>query len=207
MSAVAALTRRLHAAVRPLHDPPAGPGWNHAELADLIGSAPRRPAAVLVPVVARGDGLSVLFTQRTETLAQHAGQISFPGGGIEAADTDAVAAALRETREEVGIAPDLLRPFGFLDCFETISGYCVTPVVAELDATYRAQPDPSEVAEVFEAPLALFLDPNNLRRRHIIYRNRPREVFEFIHGTRIIWGATAAMLLNLVQRMEGPACH
>jgi 8-oxo-dGTP pyrophosphatase MutT (NUDIX family) len=201
-TSAAALSQRLRRAVRALDDPPSAPGWNHNELRDLLGTTPRRPAAVLVAIIERAEGLAVLFTRRTEQLAQHAGQISFPGGGIEAADRDAVAAALRETHEEVGIAPVLVRPFGYLDCFETISGYCVTPVVADIDPAYLAVPDPREVADVFEAPLAFFVDPANLRRRRIDYRGRPREIFEFLYNGKNIWGATAAMLLSLVRRME-----
>ena len=197
-----ALALRLRRAVRKLDDPPSAPGWNHAELHDLIATATLRRAAVLVPIIERTDGLAVLFTQRTEGLTQHAGQISFPGGGIEPVDRDAVAAALRETQEEVGIEPALVEPFGYLDCFETISGYCVTPVVAHVDPAYRAVPDPREVAEVFEVPLAFFLDSANLRRRRIDYRGRPREIFEFRHDEKNIWGVTAAMLLSLVRRME-----
>jgi 8-oxo-dGTP pyrophosphatase MutT (NUDIX family) len=199
---VATIPQRLHRAVRALDDPPCAPGWNHCEIRDLLDTAERRPAAVLVPIIARADGLAVLFTRRTDNLSQHAGQISFPGGGIEAGDRDAMAAALRETQEEVGIAPALVRPFGYLDCFETISGYCVTPVVADIDPAYRALPDPREVAAVFEVPLAFFLDPANLRQRRVVYRDRPREIFEFLYEGNNIWGATAAMLLSLVRRME-----
>ena len=202
MTAAATLEQRLRRAVRSLHDPPAPPGWNHAEIADILGDAPRRPAAVLVPIVSRSEGPTVLFTQRTENLAQHAGQISFPGGGMEPDDADAIAAALRETREEVGIGSELITPFGFLDTFETVSGYTVTPVVAHLDPRFEARPDAGEVAEVFEAPLAFFLDPANLRTRRIEWRGRPREILEFPYLGRNIWGATAAMLLSLVRRME-----
>ncbi len=202
MTAMAHLAARVRRAVRALDDPPQAPGWNHAEIADLLGDAPRRPAAVLVAMVERADGPAILLTRRTEHLAQHAGQVSFPGGGIESADAGAIAAALRETREEVGIAPELLHPFGYLDCFETISGYCVTPVVAELDIAYRATPDPREVAEAFEAPLAFFLDPANRRDRRIDWRGRPREVWEFVYNGQIVWGATAAMLLSLARRLE-----
>lgn len=196
---------RVTRAVRPLHDPPAGPGWNHAELRDVLGDAVRRPAAVLVALIPRSDGPSVLFTERTAHLSQHAGQVSFPGGAIEPDDSDAVAAALRETFEEVGIAPALVRPFGFLDRFETISGYNVTPVVAELDPGYRAVPDPREVATVFEAPLAFFLDPQNLQNRSIEWRGRARQIHDFPFRGHSIWGATAAMLLSLARRLETTA--
>lgn len=193
---------RVRAGVRPLSDPPSAPGWNHDELHDVLGDQPLRIAAVLVPLIERASGLSVLFTTRTEHLTQHAGQISFPGGGAEPGDADAVATALRETQEEIGIAPKLVQPFGYLDCFETISSYCVTPVVAALDAAYTTTLDPREVADVFEVPLDFFLDPANLHRRGIDWRGRRRDVFDFPYHGRNIWGATAAMLLNLVRRLE-----
>lgn len=193
---------RVRRAVRPLDDPPRAPGWNHDELHDVLGETALRAAAVLVPIIERADGLRVLFTQRTEHLTQHAGQISFPGGGAEPADTDAVATALRETQEEVGIPPALVQPFGYLDCFETISSYCVTPVVGSLAAAYTTTLDAREVADVFEVPLGFFLDPANLHTRGIDWRGRRREIFEFPYRDRNIWGATAAMLLSLVRRLE-----
>jgi 8-oxo-dGTP pyrophosphatase MutT (NUDIX family) len=202
MTAAIDLGQRVQRAVRPLDDPPAPPGWNHAEIADLLGDSVRRPAAVLVAVVNRGGELSILLTQRNEHLTQHGGQISFPGGGVEPGDSNSIAAALRETREEIGIEASSIEPFGYLDCFETVSGYSVVPVVANLASDYRAIPDSREVAEVFETPLAFFMDPANLRRRRMIYKDRPREIFEFPYQGRNIWGATAAMLLSLVRRME-----
>jgi 8-oxo-dGTP pyrophosphatase MutT (NUDIX family) len=193
---------RVRRVVRPLSDPPSAPGWNHEELQDVLGDTVLRAAAVLVPLIERDSGLHVLFTQRTEHLTQHAGQISFPGGGAEAGDADAVATALRETQEEVGIPPALVQPFGYLDCFETISSYCVTPVVASLSAAYTTTLDAREVAEIFEVPLDFFFDPANLHKRGIDWRGRRREIFEFPYGDRNIWGATAAMLLSLVRRLE-----
>ena len=169
---------------------------------DVLGARLLRPAAVLVPITARAGALNVLFTTRTAHLTQHGGQVSFPGGGAESGDTDAVATALRETHEEIGIPSALVQPFGYLDCFETISGYCVTPVVGSLDAAYTTTLAADEVADVFEVPLDFFLDPANLRRRHIEWRGRPRDVFEFPYNDKNIWGATAAMLLSLVRRLE-----
>jgi len=199
------LLRRLPRAVRPLHDPPVVLGDHDASDLDDLLPPTRAAAAVLVPLVNRAGTLSVLLTRRTDHLAQHAGQVSFPGGRSEAADCDAVATALRETREEIGIEAALIEPFGYLDILETVSGYCVTPVVAWLDAGYKAQPDPHEVAEIFEVPLEFFLAPENLRRLRVEYRGRPREIFEFAHIGPRIWGATATMLLNLVQRLEATA--
>ncbi len=204
-ASVAPIGLRLRQAVRGLDDPPSAPGWNRAELRDLLDTTQLRPASVLVAMIERADGPSVLLTQRTDHLAQHAGQVSFPGGAADPGDGDAIATALRETREEVGIDAGQIHPFGYLDCLETVSGFCVTPVVAELDANYRATPNPEEVAAVFEVPLAFFIDPANLRRRRIDYRGKPREIFEFSYAGRIIWGATAAMLLSLVRRMDALA--
>jgi len=196
------LLRRLPRAVRALDDPPGAQGWNHEDLADLLSSPDRAIAAVLVPVVYRPDALTVLLTLRTDDLSQHAGQVSFPGGRMEADDADVIATALRETREEVGIDSALLQPFGYLDSLETISGFSVTPVVAWLDPGYLARPDPREVAQVFEVPLAFFLVPQNLRRVRMEYRGRKREVIEFAREGPRIWGATAMMLRNLVERLQ-----
>jgi 8-oxo-dGTP pyrophosphatase MutT (NUDIX family) len=196
---------RLRRAVRDLADPPTDPGWNAGELADAIDSSvPRRPAAVLVPFVRRGEGLFVLFTRRSENLRQHAGQISFPGGGVDADDADAVAAALRETHEETGIAPALVEPFGYLDRLDTVSGYCVTPVAGFVDEHYCARLQEDEVDEVFEVPLAFIVDPSSLSRERILWRGRERDIFAFQWEDRRIWGATAAILKNLLDRMEDP---
>jgi 8-oxo-dGTP pyrophosphatase MutT (NUDIX family) len=195
----APLEQRLPRAVRALSDPPVPTTPAGSEDEDESGGA---AAAVLVPIINRAGELSILLTLRTDQLARHAGQVSFPGGRSEADDADAVATAVRETCEEIGIGPDLLQPFGYLDCLETVSGYCVTPVVAWLDPDYLARPDPREVADVFEVPLPFFLEPENLRRMRVVYRGRPREILEFAHSGPRIWGATATMLFNLVRRLE-----
>ena len=194
---------RLRRAVRGLDDPPCAPGWNAGELADVFAPGhEHRPAAVLVPFVYRAAALSVLFTRRNEHLRHHAGQISFPGGGVEPGDADAVAAALRETEEETGIAPALVEPFGYLDCFDTVSGYSVTPVAGFVRGDYSVRLEADEVDEVFEVPLGFLLDPANLRREHILWRGRERDIFAFEWDGRRIWGATAAILKNLLDRLE-----
>jgi len=196
---------KLLRAVRSLDDPPGARGWNHEELQDLLEEQPGAAAAVLVPIVARSSGLSVLLTRRTDHLSAHAGQVCFPGGRAEPCDANAIATAVRETEEEVGIAASFLEPFGYLDSLETVSGFSVTPVVAWLDERYSAAPDPREVAHVFEVPLAFFLDPENRRLMRLDYRGRMRDVFEYLHGGERIWGATAAMLWNLTRRLETSA--
>lgn len=193
----------LAAALYPLADPPHGPGWNLAELHDLVpADAASIEAAVLVGLVPREEGTQVLLTRRTDALRQHGGQVSFPGGRIEPDDADAVAAALRETHEEIGVGARQIRPLGFLDPLATITGYRVQPVVALLASDYIALPDPNEVADVFEVPLAFLLDPANLATHTLDFRGRPREVFEYRYPAQRIWGATASMLYNLRQRLE-----
>ena len=190
----------LEPALVPLAAPPQPPGWNHAHMTELLGATSRRPAAVLVGV-REGVQPQVVLTVRTAHLPSHAGQVAFPGGGSDPADRDALATALRESEEEIGLDPALVSPLGYLDCFETISGYCVTPVVARIAADARLVPSPDEVAEVFEVPLRFFLEPGNLRRYIMDYRGHRRPMVEFVHGGHRIWGATAAMMLNLLQRM------
>lgn len=187
-------------AVRPLAEPPDGPGWNYHEMAELIGDAPRRPAAVLVGW-REGVQPRLVLTVRNDSLQAHAGQVAFPGGRTDPEDADAVATALRESEEEVGLDRRLVTPIGYLDSFDTISGYRITPVVARIASEASLYPAPAEVAEVFEVPLAFFLDPANLRRYSMDFRGHRREMVEFIHGGHRIWGATAAMLVNLLQRM------
>ncbi|QEE24390.1 CoA pyrophosphatase [Rhodanobacter glycinis] len=185
----------------PLSSPPSGPGWNHASMVELLGDAPLRPASVLIGL-REGVQPRIILTVRTSHLTAHAGQVAFPGGSRDAADGDAVVTALRESEEEIGLDRALASPQGYLDCFETISGFCITPVVACIDASARLRPSPDEVDEVFEVPLSFFLEPANLRRYVMEYRGRQREMVEFVHGGHRIWGATAAILLNMLERMK-----
>jgi 8-oxo-dGTP pyrophosphatase MutT (NUDIX family) len=187
-------------ALRPLSTPPQGRGWNHADMAELLGEAPRRPAAVLIGL-REGVQPRMVLTVRTNHLHAHAGQVAFPGGRSEADDGDAVTTALRESEEEIGLKRGLVTPLGYLDRFETISGFCITPVVARIAAEAQLYPAPDEVAEVFEVPLAFFMEPANLRRYTMDFRGHQRAMVEFVHGGHRIWGATAAILLNLLQRM------
>lgn len=190
----------LSQAVLPLSAPPSGLGWNHRDMVELIGNKPRRPAAVLVGV-REGVQPRLVLTVRTDHLQDHAGQVAFPGGRTDPDDADAIATALRESEEEIGLERRLVTPLGFLDRFETISGYTITPVVARIDPDARLYPAPAEVAEVFEVPLSFFLEPSNLKRYTMDFRGHRRDMVEFVHGGHRIWGATAAMVFNLLQRM------
>lgn len=156
------------------------------------------PAAVLVPLVDRPQGLTVLLTQRTAHLSHHAGQVSFPGGRLEAGE-EPLAAALRETAEEVGLPAAAITLLGFLDDYVTGTGFHITPVVAALTPPLDLTPDPFEVAEVFEVPLAFILDRTNHRRCMRVVEGRERPYYAIPYGERYIWGATAGMLINLVE--------
>jgi 8-oxo-dGTP pyrophosphatase MutT (NUDIX family) len=162
-------------------------------------SAALRPAAVLVPLIDRADGMTVLLTQRTAHLSAHAGQIAFPGGRIEAEDADAMAAALRETEEEVGLPRELISVIGRLDTYVTGTGFEITPIVGIVNPLYTLAIDPFEVAEAFEVPLSYVLDKRNHNRTERESAGRTRVFFVLPYQGRNIWGATAGMLVNLAE--------
>lgn len=163
---------------------------------------PLTPAAVLVPLVDRG-AITVLLTQRTDHLGAHAGQISFPGGSIEPSDPDYVAAALRETEEEVGITADRVDVIGRLDDYITGTGFRVAPVVGVVRPPFEVKVDPFEVAEVFEVPLDFVLDPANHEQHARIVNGVERRYYVLPYEQRYIWGATAGMLINLYEVLRG----
>ena len=197
------LARSLH----PIDAVPDGPEWNRDELEGLLDGLAPVGAAVLVGLVERDDDVQVLLTRRTEALREHAGQVSFPGGRIEPDDRDAAAAAIRETGEEIAIPPAHIAPIGYLDPLLTISGFRVMPVAAWIAPDYVARPDPAEVADVFEVPLDYLLAQANRRHFDVDYRGRKRRILEYVNGAdgyappHRIWGATAAILDNLAQRL------
>jgi 8-oxo-dGTP pyrophosphatase MutT (NUDIX family) len=153
------------------------------------------PAAVLVPLINREDGLAVLFTERSRDLPDHPGQISFPGGRVEPEDADAGSAALREAEEEVGLKRERVTLLGRLEPYETVTGYRVIPVVGWVEPPFEIRTDPVEVADVFEVPLAFLLEPANLQRHFRMIGNTRRDYYAIPYGDRYIWGATAAMLV------------
>lgn len=155
-----------------------------------------RPAAVLVPVVERSSGLTILLTRRTPFLRQHAGQICFPGGRVEPEDLTPAHTALRETEEEIGLAADKVELLGHLDDYMTGTGYRVTPVVGLVRQPFELFPDASEVEEVFELPLAILFDTNNHQFNSVFQDGKALKYFALPYRSHYIWGATAAMLIN-----------
>jgi 8-oxo-dGTP pyrophosphatase MutT (NUDIX family) len=160
-----------------------------------------REAAVLMPIIDRPAELTLLLTQRTQHLSAHAGQISLPGGRREPEDSTPVETALRETREEVGILPDEVRVIGAMDCYETRTGFLITPIVGLVAPDYTLVPNTNEVEEVFEVPLAFLLDPRNHKTHSREYKGMRYHFHAMPYHDYYIWGATAAMLKNLYREL------
>ncbi len=198
---------RLRAALSGTHPNPPRPLAERdmpAALSDALGSqflSTLRPAAVLVAVIDRPDEPSVLFTRRATHLRAHAGQVSFPGGRSEPEDAGPAQTALRESFEEVGLEPDRVELVGYLDDYPTVTRFLVTPVVGVVEpgASFRA--DRSEVEAVFEVPLAFLLDARNYERRTILRGQRRLPYWALEHEGNTIWGATAGMLHNLLEKV------
>ena len=185
-------------------DSPAPIGDHDLDAVPRVQS-PLTPAAVLVPLVVRPDGLQVLLTQRTDHLHDHAGQVSFPGGRREHSDAGSVETALRETREEIGLVEDFIEVVGLLDDYETGTGFRVTPVVSFVSEGFTLALDSFEVADAFEVPLDYLFDPANHHRRSRDFNGRRRSYYVFEYHDRVVWGATAGMLMNLYRRVTARA--
>ncbi|MEP7328301.1 MAG: CoA pyrophosphatase [Betaproteobacteria bacterium] len=161
-------------------------------------------AAVLVPLVNREHGLTLLLTQRSANLPDHAGQISFPGGRVETTDLSLAAAALREATEEVGLPAARVEVLGHMATYETVTGFEVTPVVGWVEPPFELRLDAAEVADAFEVPLAFLMDPVNQQRRFRMLGDIRRDFWAIPFGERYIWGATAAMLMMLDRTLRDP---
>jgi len=167
---------------------------------DLAVMPPPRPAAVLVPIMLR-ETLTVLFTQRTQDMPSHPGQISFPGGKVEASDADALQCALREAHEEIGLTADHVEPLGYLDSYRTGTGFLITPAVGLVRPGFTMALAAAEVAEVFEVPLSFLMDEANHEKAQREWRGRQRHYYAMPYDGRYIWGATAGMLKNMQLRL------
>lgn len=171
-------------------------------LEDGIDDEELTPASVLFPIVLRESGPSVLFTQRTAHLKDHPGQISFPGGRVEPDDLSPAHTALREASEEIGLASAHVEILGYLPEYRTVTGFRITPVVASVTPPFDLTPEPDEVAEVFEVPLAFLMDPTNHQQHSLHYRGALRHYWAMPYQNYFIWGATAGIILLLYRALS-----
>ncbi|WP_260598448.1 CoA pyrophosphatase [Sphingomonas endolithica] len=169
-----------------------------------VAGVPASPAAVLIAVTDRAEP-GVLLTVRTATLSKHPGQIAFPGGRIDASDVSPTAAALREAHEEIGLPPHTVDVVGIADRYRTVTGFDVTPVLGVVPPDLVLAPNPAEVADVFEVPLAFVLENSNHLAASAEWRGRTRHFYEIMWDGRRIWGATAAIIVNLSRRLQWTA--
>jgi 8-oxo-dGTP pyrophosphatase MutT (NUDIX family) len=165
------------------------------------GSVAAQPSAVLVPIVARSEGLSVVMIQRPQTMAAHPGEVSFPGGKAEAPDRSPVETALREAEEEIGLARTHVDVLGFLDCYQIRSGFRVVPVVGLVTPPFTLNVHAREVVDAFEVPLAFLMDSGNHEKHSREMRGETQLFYAMPYEGRFIWGATAAMIRNLFERL------
>jgi len=192
---MSALAERLRAALAsPSAEPPL-----EGDYPELRAKA-SKPAAVLIAITDRPQP-GVLLTVRREHMRTHAGQIAFPGGRVEG-DEEPVAAALREANEEIMLDPSSVDLVGAIEPYRTVTGFVVTPVIGVVPSDLPLKPHEHEVAELFEAPLDYLLDPANLRRQSALLQGRERHYYEIVWNGRRIWGATAAMIVNLSRRLQ-----
>jgi 8-oxo-dGTP pyrophosphatase MutT (NUDIX family) len=169
---------------------------------ERAGMSATKPAAVLIPIVERSTP-TVLLTLRTAELASHAGQIAFPGGRIDPNDESPVAAAMREAKEEIGLAPNLIEPLGYLDLYLTFSGFRILPTVARVKPEFTLILNPWEVVESFEVPLEFLMTPANHQRKTRDWKGIARDYYAIPYENRYIWGITAGILRNLYERVYG----
>src|SRR5690348_5221345 len=192
---MSALAERLRAALsRPAAEPPL-----EGDLPELRAQASKE-AAVMIAITNKAEP-GVLLTVRREHLRTHAGQIAFPGGRVEPGE-EPVAGALREAHEEIGLDAALVEMVGAIEPYHTVTGYVITPVLGVVPPDLPLEPHEREVAEIFETPLAYLLDAANQRLESALFQGRERHYYEILWNGRRIWGATAAMIVNLSRRLQ-----
>ncbi len=201
---------RLHVEVPPeMHDmlrpaPRSDDDLNRHLGATFAAIENPQAAAVLIALIIREDQLSVLLTRRSDDMPSHPGQIAFPGGKLDPDDDSLVAAALREAKEETGLAPEFVEPCGFLDTYQTRSGFRICPVVALVQPGFELRPEEGEVTEIFEVPLPFLMNPANHQRHGRIWQGKKRWFYAIAYNDHYIWGATAGMLRNFYDKAFAP---
>jgi 8-oxo-dGTP pyrophosphatase MutT (NUDIX family) len=190
--------RLLPAVPMPADESPGDHRLNPDFLADVTAFV---DAAVLIPVVARDPEATLILTQRTANLAAHAGQISFPGGKVDAGDADPAAAAMREANEEIGLAPSSVSVVGYLAPYLSRTGFRIQPVVGRVEPGFALSVNPEEVVDAFEVPLSFLMNPANHRRGTRRFAGRDRYFYEMPFGDRYIWGVTAGILRELYEQL------
>ena len=196
-------TERLHAAP-PVEAARGDRDLNPETAEEMSGGGRKVLAAVLVPIVERPGGLTVLLTQRNADMPSHPGQVAFPGGKLDPGDDGPLSAALREAEEEIGLARKYVEPLGYLDTYQTGTGYRISPVVALIADGFALNLNSQEVAVAFEVPLAFLLDPVNHKLQSREWRGKLRHYYTMPYGEHFIWGATAGMIRNLHDRLMPP---
>jgi len=195
------LRRRIERTGDALFEPDDGDHRLNPELEAMIGEAATREAAVLVGIVDREAGASVLLTTRAAGLRTHSGQIAFPGGAVDPGDAGAEAAALREAWEEVGLEPHFVEVLGLLPRYRTTTGFSITPVLAIVQHGFALRPNPTEVDDVFEVPLGFLMDETHHLRDSRVWKGHIRHFYTMPFGERYIWGVTAGILRTLYERL------
>lgn len=194
------LIDRARGRLTPLEGPETLPEEGDGDLAELSGK-PLRDAAVLVPVIPRKSGATALLTTRPQTMASHPGQVAFPGGKVDEGDRDVVAAALRETEEEVGVSAQLVEPIARSAPYLTGTAYRITPVLALLPGDVQPVPDPGEVANIFEVPIERLFAPNSFEMRETHWQGQMRRYYQMDYSGHRIWGVTAGIIQALRRKL------